>query len=115
MSITRHGPWELGNEVIEANGFVFTGGVVAEDLSQDMKGQTEQVLKDIDRLLAMCGTDKSKLITVTIFVNDIRDRAALNEAWLAWTGGKNLPGRACVEAKMADPAMRVEMMVVAAK
>jgi enamine deaminase RidA (YjgF/YER057c/UK114 family) len=115
MSIVRHEPWGLGTDVVEANGFVFTGGVVPEDLTQDMKGQAGQVLKEIDRLLAICGTNKSKIVSATIWVTDIRNREALNEAWKAWVDGNNLPARACVEAKLADPRLLLEIMVVAAK
>jgi enamine deaminase RidA (YjgF/YER057c/UK114 family) len=115
MSIVRHEPASILSNVVEANGFVFTAGVVAEDVTQDAKGQAQQILKEIDRLLALCGTDKSKVVSATIWVTDIRHREKMNEAWNAWTGGKNLPGRACIEAKLADPRMLVEIAVVAAK
>jgi enamine deaminase RidA (YjgF/YER057c/UK114 family) len=115
MSIIRHQPSAILSNVVEANGFVFTAGIVAEDTSQDAKGQAEQILKEIDRLLGLCGTDKSKVVSATIWVSDIRYRDRMNEAWNAWTGGKNLPARACIEAKLADPRMVVEIAVVAAK
>ena len=115
MSIIRHQPSAILSNVVEANGFVFTAGIVAEDTSQDAKGQAEQILKEIDRLLGLCGTDKSKVVSATIWVSDIRYRERMNEAWNAWTGGKNLPARACIEAKLADPRMLVEIAVVAAK
>lgn len=115
MSITRHEPSDIFNKVVEANGFVFTSGIVADDLSQDVKGQTNQVLAEIDRLLALCGTDKSKAVSAMIWVTDIRNRDAMNEAWIAWTGGQNLPTRACVEARLATPAMLVEIAVTATK
>jgi enamine deaminase RidA (YjgF/YER057c/UK114 family) len=115
MTITRHEPSKIYSKVVEANGFVFTAGIVAEDISKDVKGQTQQVLAEIDRLLKLAGTDKSKVVSATIWVADIRSREAMNEAWTAWTGGANLPGRACIEAKLADPRMLVEIAVVAAK
>jgi enamine deaminase RidA (YjgF/YER057c/UK114 family) len=65
--------------------------------------------------LALCGTDKTKVVSATIWVSDIRHRETMNEAWNAWTGGHNLPGRACIEAKLADPRLLVEIAVVAAK
>ena len=61
------------------------------------------------------GTDKSKVITATIWLTDIRLRDQMNEAWNAWTGGQNLPARACIEAKLADPRMLVEIMMIASK
>lgn len=115
MSIVRHEPSKIFSKVVEANGFVFTAGIVADDISQDVKGQTNQILKEIDRLLALAGTDKTKVVSATIWVTDIRSRDAMNESWNAWTGGHNLPARACIEAKLADPRMLVEIAVTAAK
>jgi len=115
MSIVRHEPSAILSKVVEANGLVFTAGIVADDAKQDAKGQTQQILKEIDRLLKLAGSDKSKVVSATIWVSDIRFREAMNEAWNAWTGGKNLPGRACIEAKLADPRLLVEIGVIAAK
>ena len=115
MTIKRHEPSKIYSKVVEANGFVFTAGITPGDASQDVKGQTQQVLKEIDRLLKLCGTDKTKVVSATIWVPDIRLRESMNEAWNAWTGGENLPGRACIEAKLADPRLLVEIAVVAAK
>jgi enamine deaminase RidA (YjgF/YER057c/UK114 family) len=115
MTITRHEPSKIYSKVVEANGFVFTAGITAQDSSKDVKGQTEQVLAEIDRLLKLAGTDKTKVVSATIWVPDIRLRETMNEAWNAWTGGQNLPGRACIEAKLADPRLLVEIAVVAAK
>ena len=115
MSITRHEANAVYSKVVEANGMVFTAGIIPADLGRDVKGQTAEVLAEIDRLLALCGTDKSKLVSATIWLNDIRHREAMNEAWTAWTGGKNAPARACVEAKLIDPRMLVEIGVIAAK
>jgi enamine deaminase RidA (YjgF/YER057c/UK114 family) len=115
MSIVRHEPSKIFSKVVEANGFVFTAGIVADDISQDIKGQTKQILTEIDRLLKITGTDKTKVVSASIWVTDIRSRDAMNESWNAWTGGQNLPGRACVEAKLADPRMLVEIAVIAVK
>jgi len=115
MTIKRHEPSKIYSKVVEANGFVFTAGLVADDVSKDVRGQTQQILGEIDRLLKLAGTDKAKVVSATIWVTDIRHRDAMNEAWNAWTGGENLPGRACIEAKLADPRMLVEIAVVAAR
>lgn len=115
MTVTRHEPSTILSKAVEANGFVFTAGVVADDLKQDVKGQTRQILAEIDRLLKLAGTDKTKVVSATIWVADIRTREAMNEAWTAWTGGANLPGRACIEAKLASPNALVEIAVIAAK
>lgn len=115
MTIIRYEPSAILSKAVEAGGLVFTAGVVADDLKADVKGQTEQILAEIDRLLALAGTDKSKAVSATIWVSDIRTREDMNKAWNAWTGGVNLPGRACIEAKLANPRALVEIAVVAAK
>ena len=94
---------------------IFTARLTAEDRNLDVVGQTKQVLAEIDRVLKLAGTDKSKVLQATIWVPDIRLRDGMNEAWNAWTGGQNLPARACIEAKLADPKLLVEISVVAIK
>lgn len=115
MSIARHETTEIYSKATEANGFVFTAGIVPSDLSRDVKGQTEEVLAEIDRLLALAGSSKSKVVQATIWLADIRHREQMNEAYKAWTGGKDTPVRACVEAKLVDPRMLVEISVIAVK
>ena len=115
MTIKRHEPEKILCNVVEGGGMVFTAGVTADDLSQDVKGQTQQILADIDRYLALCGSSKSKILSATIWVTDIRTRPDLNDVWTKWVDGKNLPARACVEAKLADPRCLVEIAVVAVK
>jgi enamine deaminase RidA (YjgF/YER057c/UK114 family) len=80
-----------------------------------VKGQTKEILNEIDRLLAKCGSNKSKILAATIWVTDIRNRAPMNEVWTSWCDPKNMPVRACIEAKLADPRGLVEIMVTAAK
>jgi enamine deaminase RidA (YjgF/YER057c/UK114 family) len=115
MTIKRHEPSKILSHAVEANGFVFLAGIVAKDLAKDAKGQATEILSEIDRLLALCGTNKSKAVSATIWVTDIRHRDGMNEAWNAWTGGQNLPVRACIEAKLADVRMLVEIQVTAVK
>jgi enamine deaminase RidA (YjgF/YER057c/UK114 family) len=115
MTLKRHEPAKILSKAVEANGFVFTAGLTAEDRNLDVVGQTKQVLAEIDRVLKLAGTDKSKVLQATIWVPDIRLRDGMNEAWNAWTGGQNLPARACIEAKLADPKLLVEISVVAIK
>jgi enamine deaminase RidA (YjgF/YER057c/UK114 family) len=115
MTITRHESSEIYSKVVEANGLVFTSGIIPADLARDAKGQAAEVLTEIDRLLALCGTDKSRIVMANLWLADIRHREAVNEAWKAWTGGNNAPARATVEAKLVDPRMLVEIAVIAAK
>ena len=115
MSVTRHEPGPILSLAVEHGSTVYLAGIVAKNLKADIKGQTQEVLAEIDRLLAKCGTNKSRILQATIWVTDIRNRAPMNEVWTAWVDPKNLPARACIEAKLADPAGLVEIMVVAAK
>ena len=115
MAVTRHDQTAILSQAVEHGDTVYLAGIVAKNIDQDVKAQTKDVLADIDRLLAKCGSNKSKLLQATIWVTDIRNRAPMNEVWTAWTDPKNLPVRACIEAKLADPACLVEIMVVAGK
>lgn len=115
MSIVRHDSSAILSQAVEHGSTVYLAGVVAKNLDADVKGQTQEVLKEIDRLLAKSGSGKAKVLQAQIWVTDIRNRAPMNEVWTAWTGGKDLPARACVEAKLADPRALVEIMVIAAK
>lgn len=115
MTITRHQPTPILSNAVEHGNTVYLAGIVADDPSADVKGQTQQILARIDSLLATCGTDKTKLLSAQIWLTDIGNRPAMNEAWSSWVDPANLPVRACVEAKLADPRLLVEIMVVAAK
>ena len=115
MSIVRHDPGSILSNAVEHGDTVYLAGVVAKDLNQDVKGQAKEIVDEIDRLLAKCGSGKSKVLSATIWVTDIRNRAPMNEIWTSWVDPKNLPARACVEAKLADPKALVEIMVIAAK
>ena len=115
MSISRHDQSSILSQAVQYGDTVYLAGVVAKGLDKDIKGQTKEIVDDIDRLLAKCGSNKSKILSATIWVTDIRNRAPMNEVWSAWIDPKNLPARACVEAKLADPTALVEIMVVAAK
>ena len=114
MSIVRHDSTSILSNAVEHGNTVYLAGVVAKDLDKDVKGQTRQILEEIDRLLAEAGSHKSKVLQAQIWVTDIRNRAAMNEEWTAWVDPKNLPGRACVEAKLAAPQYKVEIGIVAA-
>lgn len=116
MPIVRHEASSIYAKVVEANGFVTTAGIIPSDLSKDIKGQTAEVLGEIDRLLALCRTERTRITSATIWLSDIRHREGMNEVWIAWIGGEaNAPVRACVEAKLVDPRMLVEIQVVAVK
>lgn len=95
-------------------GVAWLAGQVAEDASLDVGGQTRQVLAAIDRLLAEAGTDKTRILQANVYLADIADFAAMNAVWDAWVPQGHTPARATIEAKLAAPAYRVEIQVVAA-
>ena len=102
------------SEMTVHNGVCYLAGQVAADGSQDITGQTKQVLGAIDALLARAGTDKTKLLMVQIFIKDLADFPAMNAAWEAWLPAGHAPPRATVKADLAKPEWRVEMVVTAA-
>lgn len=115
MNIIRHDQSPILSQAVEHGDTVYLAGIVAKNLKNDVKGQTEEVLAEIDRLLAKAGSNKSKVLQATLWVPDIRLRGAVNEVYTKWVDPKNLPARACIEAKLADPAALIEIMVTAAK
>jgi enamine deaminase RidA (YjgF/YER057c/UK114 family) len=113
--ITRTDPNPILAKAVEYHGFVFLQGCTARDPSKDIKGQTQDILEQIDQLLETHGTDKTRLLQAQIWVTDIRQRDGMNEVWTAWLPSGGAPARACVEAKLADPRLLVEIMVTACK
>jgi enamine deaminase RidA (YjgF/YER057c/UK114 family) len=102
------------SEMAVHQGVAYLAGQVAADGSQDITGQTTQVLAQIDALLARAGTDKSKILMCQIFITDLADFPALNAVWERWVAPGNAPPRATVQARLAKPEWRVEMVVTAA-
>ena len=113
--IIRTEPNAVLAKAVEYHGFVFCQGVTAQDLTQDITGQTREVLASIDAILETHGTDKTRLLQAQIWLKDIRDREALNVVWSAWLPEGGAPARACVQANMADPRHLVEIMVTTCK
>lgn len=115
MTDIRHiDPGPRLSEATIHNGRIHCSGMIPEDTSLDITGQVEQALAEIDSLLAKGGSDKTKILSVVIWLADIGDFAAMNEVWDAWVVPGRTPARATVEAKLNDPKMKVEIMVVAA-
>jgi enamine deaminase RidA (YjgF/YER057c/UK114 family) len=101
------------SQAVVANGFVFLAGQVADDTSQGVEGQTRQVLASIDRLLALAGSSRQKIVSANVYLPDIADFAAMNRAWDAWVDPVAKPARATTEARLAAAEYRVEIQVVA--
>jgi enamine deaminase RidA (YjgF/YER057c/UK114 family) len=100
------------SRAVAHGGLVWTVGT-AREKSPSMKRQTEDVLAIIDRQLAEAGTDKSKILTATVYVADMARKPEMNAAWVSWVDPDNAPQRACVEVKLEGQDM-VEIVVCAA-
>jgi enamine deaminase RidA (YjgF/YER057c/UK114 family) len=113
--ILRTEPSDIFSRAVEYHGFVYTQGLVPRNAEADIAGQVRDVLTQIDEVLERHGTDKTRLLTAQIWLADIADRAALNEVWAAWLAEGAAPARALVQAVLADPRWRVEIMITACK
>ncbi|GGY96397.1 RidA family protein [Pseudoduganella plicata] len=103
------------SEVAIHNHTVYLAGQIAEDTTADIRGQTREVLGHVDRLLAESGSDKTCILSTQIYIADMALFPAMNEEWDAWVAQGHTPPRATVEAKLANPACLVEIVVVAAQ
>ena len=114
MTIQRFENGQRFCRVLSHNGTVYLAGMTADDTAGDVVAQTEAVLAKIDHALALAGSDKTKLLSVTIWLRDIADFARMNTVWDRWIDRDAMPVRATVEARLAGDAYRVEIMVTAA-
>jgi enamine deaminase RidA (YjgF/YER057c/UK114 family) len=114
MTIQRINVGKRLSEAVIHGNTVYLAGEVPDDGTLDITGQTEQVLAKIEKLLKQVGSDKTKLLSAQIFLPDMKDFAAMNVVWEKWVVPGQTPARATVEAKLANPAYKVEIMCVAA-
>ena len=115
MSIQRIQPSKRFSEVVIHNNTAYFAGQVPEKtVKPTAYEQTKEVLSLIDKLLAEIGSEKSKILTTQIFLADMADYTQLNQAWDEWVDSQNPPSRATVEAKLADPDWKVEIVIIAA-
>lgn len=115
MTIKRFHVGKRLSEMAVYNGTIYLAGQVAADSAHDIAGQTKQVLAAIDKLLAEVGSDKTKILSTTIYITDMANFPAMNAVWDAWVPQGNSPPRATVEAKLANPACKVEIQVIASQ
>lgn len=102
------------SRIVKHNGTVYLCGQTAGDASLDITQQTQVCLDKIENLLAKAHSDRNKLLSVTIYIRDMKDFTAMNAVWDAWVKEYEKPARACVEARMARPEILVEFSVTAA-
>ena len=114
-SIKRHHPGGSLSRLVEFGNLVFVAGTTADDKSASCKGQTEEVLRKIDKLLAEGGSSKSRILWCNVWVNDMREKEQMDAAWQAWVDPNNKPARATVESRLGSPDTRVEIMMIAAR
>ena len=114
--ITRRHKTPIMHRVVEHNGVSYFGGVLADDLpGVPMRGQTAQICAKLDKLLADVGSDKSKLISATLFVTDLSQKQEMNEVWTTWIQAQDLPTRATIGVADLGKDALIEVVVTAAK
>ncbi|MCA8927226.1 MAG: RidA family protein [Alphaproteobacteria bacterium] len=109
------GPGPRMSRCVINGDMVYLSGLVASDIKLDVKGQTQNILDQIEGYLQRAGTSKSKLLTAQLWLTDMGNFAAMNAVWNAWVDPENPPTRACVKADLARPEILVEIMVTATK
>jgi enamine deaminase RidA (YjgF/YER057c/UK114 family) len=116
MTIQRFETGPRMSQAVVHGDTVYLAGVVAKTTAgESVAKQTQEVLSIIDGHLAKAGSDKSKLLSATIYLTDISTFAEMNPVWESWVSAGNTPARATVEAKLASPKNTVEIMVIAAR
>ena len=103
------------SRIVKHNGTVYLCGQVCADSEKGIKEQTETMLAKVDTLLEQAGSDRTQILSATIYIKDMQDFAGMNEVWDEWVPEGYAPARACVQASMARESLLVEISVVAAE
>jgi len=114
MNIERHGTTQRYSNAVAHGNTVYLVEV-AQTPGADIATQTREVLASVERLLLQAGSDKTKLLLVTLYLREMADYAAMNAVWDEWVPAGTAPARACIEAKLANSDYRIEAVVVAAR
>ena len=113
--IKRWLPWEgLGHEIVAHGGVLYIGGVVAEDTSLDMAGQSDDVLRQLAKLLTAGGSSIARVLQVTIYVTDLADKPDFNRVWKEHFNAVNLPARATIGVADLGRGVKLELVATAA-
>ena len=116
MKIERKEVGPRMSQIVTHGDTVYLAGIVArENAGKSVTEQTKEILATIDSYLAQAGSDKTKVLSANIWLADMGAFAEMNAVWDAWVSPGNTPARATVEAKLAAPGYKVEIMVVAAR
>ena len=116
MSVQRIDGNPRMSKVVVHGDTVYLAGLTADKaLGRSLAEQTSEILSLIDGFLAKAGTDKSKLLTATIWLSDIRTVDEMNKVWDAWVTPGHTPARACIEALLQGPDRKIEVQVTAAR
>lgn len=115
QTITRHGMAARYSESAVFNGVVYLAGMVPERGDSDISAQTQDVLDQVQQQLQVAGSDKSRILRAQIYLKDIQDIGAMNAVWDAWVVPGTAPPRATVQAALAHPDWRIEIVVTAAQ
>ncbi len=114
MKIHRINPCKRWSDITVFNGIAHFVEVADSDTTEDIKGQVNQIFSQTDQALEKINSDRSRILSVTIYITDFANLPALNEVWDAWFPEGCAPSRACVKAELADPEYLVEMAFVVA-
>ncbi len=113
--LKRHIPTRINHRVVEAGGILHFGGLIADDLDQDMEGQTEQICAKIDKLMAEVGSSKDRLVTAILYITDFNQKEGMNVAWLNWLDADDLPTRATIGVADLGKNVLIEVVVSAVR
>ncbi|MEF9605437.1 RidA family protein [Paracoccus sp. PXZ] len=102
------------SQAVVHNGTVYLAGQVGKP-GESVTEQTREVLAQIDRLLAECGSDKTRILSAQVWLADMADFAEMNAVWDGWVAPGHAPARATGESALATPDYKVEIIVVAAQ
>ena len=114
MAYARHIRSPIMHRVVAHGETLYFGGMVAEDRSVGMAGQTEQILARMEKMLLECGSDRTKVLSANIFVTDLGLKKEMDEVWVRFFGAENLPARATIGvANLGSPDTLIEVVCTA--
>ena len=114
--IQRTGSSKVLHRVVEANNTLYLSGITADNLDVGMEGQTQQICKKLEDVLASVDSDKTKLLSAQIFITDMAAKEEMNKIWTEWLSPEDLPARATIGvASLGKPKTLIEIVVTAAR